>query len=429
MINLQKYRWAVRLFNTALFLLIPWLVVDGQSALRFDIPSLRLFFFGGSVWIENFFILLIFTFFITFLGILITQLYGRIWCGWLCPHTVMINLTWFFDRKKLNFINKVLNHILVFLVSVIASVTIVFYFVSPYDFFRDLAAGTLGSVTAWFCIVLTVLTYLSFTLVRYKFCTTICPYSKLQSIMFDKNTLIVAFDPATADKCIKCNACVKTCPVGLDIRKGLVSACINCGRCITACAKVMKKKQTPSLVHYIFGFDKQKNPFRVNVLITAFITLIFGISFIWMAATTKPFEFQVLPNQMFMPREKDERIINSYELVLKNISDKDITFTLDVVGTDGYELQYEKPFVVKPTETGKQTVFLFIPAEKLEKFPILSLQMRAIPDDKEMKPQESEFSFRRPIKAKRHKDKEHEKKEHKDKHDDGHKDKDHEVDE
>ncbi|WP_277655784.1 4Fe-4S dicluster domain-containing protein [Seleniivibrio woodruffii] len=401
MINLQRYRWAVRLFNTALFILLPFITINGQSALRFDIPSLRLFFFGTSVWIENFFIVLIFTFFITFLGILVTQLYGRIWCGWFCPHTVMINLTWFFDRKKQTFIQKVISHILVFAISTVISVTIVFYFVSPYDFFRDLAAGTLSSVTAWFCIVITAITYLSFVLIRYKFCTTVCPYSKLQSIMFDKNTLIVAFDPATADRCIKCNACVKTCPVGLDIRKGLVSACINCGRCITACAKVMKKKEHPSLVHYIYGFEKEKKPFRVNVLITAMVTLVFFSLFVWMAATTKPFEFQVLPNQQFMPREKDDRIINSYELIIKNISDKELTFDISVEGTDDYELQYEKPFSVKPAETVKRTAFLFIEEDELEDFPILSLKMSAKSDNAEMKPIESEFSFRRPIKAKR----------------------------
>jgi len=401
MINLQRYRWAVRLFNTALFILLPFITINGQSALRFDIPSLRLFFFGSSVWIENFFIVLIFTFFITFLGILITQLYGRIWCGWFCPHTVMINLTWFFDRKKQTLFQKVISHILVFAISTVISVTIVFYFVSPYDFFRDLAAGSLSSVTAWFCIVITAITYLSFVLIRYKFCTTVCPYSKLQSIMFDKNTLIVAFDPATADRCIKCNACVKTCPVGLDIRKGLVSACINCGRCITACAKVMQKKEHPSLVHYIYGFEKEKKPFRVNVLITAAVTLVFLSIFIWMAATSKPFEFQVLPNQKFMPREKDERIINSYELIIKNISDKELTFDVSVEGTEDYELQYEKPFIVKPAETVKRTAFLFIASEELEKLPILSLKMSARSDNAEMKPIESEFSFRRPIKAKR----------------------------
>lgn len=401
MINLQRYRWAVRLFNTALFILLPFITINGQSALRFDIPSLRLFFFGTSVWIENFFIVLIFTFFITFLGILVTQLYGRIWCGWFCPHTVMINLTWFFDRKKQTFIQKVISHILVFAISTVISVTIVFYFVSPYDFFRDLAAGTLSPVTAWFCIVITAITYLSFVLIRYKFCTTVCPYSKLQSIMFDKNTLIVAFDPATADRCIKCNACVKTCPVGLDIRKGLVSACINCGRCITACAKVMKKKEHPSLVHYIYGFEKEKKPFRVNVLITAMVTLVFLSIFVWMAATTKPFEFQVLPNQKFMPREKDDRIINSYELIIKNISDKELNFDISVEGTEDYELQYEKPFSVKPAETVKRTAFLFIEEDELEDFPILSLKMSAKSDNAEMKPIESEFSFRRPIKAKR----------------------------
>lgn len=401
MINLQRNRWIVRIINTLLYLVIPFIVINGQSALRFDIPFLRLFFFGTSVWIENFFILLILTFFITFFAILITQLYGRIWCGWFCPHTAIINLTGFFDKKNLTLVNKVINHIIVFLVSAVIAVTMVFYFVSPYEFFADISNGTLSHTTKMFCIVITIITYINFAFIRYKFCTTICPYSKLQSIMFDKHTLIVAMDPETRDKCIQCKACVRTCPVDLDIRKGLVSACINCGQCITACAKVMKKKDHPTLIHYIYGFDKNKNPFRVNVLITGAVTLLFFVAFVYMAATVKPYEFGVFPNQKFMPREKDGRIINSYEIMVKNIADKPVSFEFALDGIDKYEIQYEKPLTVMPEETVKTLVFVFIPAEKLEKMPILSLNMKALPQDGETAPQTSELSFRRPIKAKK----------------------------
>ncbi|MGE4317919.1 MAG: 4Fe-4S dicluster domain-containing protein [Deferribacterales bacterium] len=400
MINLQKYRWIVRIINTLLFLSIPFIKINGQSALRFDIPSLRLFVFGTSVWIENFFILLILTFFITFLAILVTQLYGRIWCGWFCPHTAIISLTGFFDKKDRTALTQVINHIIIILVSAVIGVWLVFYFVSPYDFMHDISKGTLSHVTKMFCLALTVITYLNFAFVRYKFCTTICPYSKLQSIMFDKNTLIVAMDPDTRDRCIQCKACVRTCPVDLDIRKGLVSACINCGQCITACAKVMQKKDHPTLIHYIFGFDKKQNPFRVNVLITGAVTLLFLFAFIYMAVNVKPFEFEVFPNQSFMPRTKEGSIINSYEIMLKNTSDEVISVTLSMEGTDKYELQYESPIKVQPDATMKQKVFLFIPEEKLEKMPILSLNMLADAGDGKAV-QESELSFRRPIRAKK----------------------------
>lgn len=399
MINLQKYRWAARIFLTAVFLILPFICVDGRSAFRLDIPSMQLMFFGSSVYVENFFILLILTFFFIFFGILITQLYGRIWCGWLCPQTVFINLTSFFDRKGMSAIGKIASHVGVLIISGIISSAMVFYFVSPYDFFSDLSKGQAGSVTMGFITVLTVITYLNFSFIRYKFCTTVCPYSKLQSVMYDKSTLIVAMDPDTRDKCIKCRACVKACPVGLDIREGLVSACINCGQCITACAKVMKKHNEKTLVHYIFGFDKIRNTFRVNVLITGAVTMLFLGIFVYMAATAEPYEFEVFPNQGFMPMAKGDNVINSYDIMLKNLTSKEMKFTLSLDDMDKYKIQYDSPVTVKPGDTVKQTVFLFIPQSKTEDSPILSLEMKAQPDDKSVDELESDISFRRPITA------------------------------
>ena len=98
--RIQPWRRLVSALEAVTILGIPFLKIRGESALRFDIPSLRLHFFGLSLWMEEFFILLIAVIFLIFLFLLITLLFGRIWCGWLCPQTVLSDLTRFMDKLK-----------------------------------------------------------------------------------------------------------------------------------------------------------------------------------------------------------------------------------------------------------------------------------------------------------------------------------------
>lgn len=208
---IQPWRRRVRYLLIALFAGLPFLKVGGESALRFDVPTLRLHFFGASLWMDEFFLVLLVVLFATFLFISITLLFGRIWCGWLCPQIVFVDLTAAAGKKGKGRSGGASQAAAIF-VSVVVGAVSVWYFVSPYDFLRDLAAGELGKVAAGSWIVLSVVTWLDLALVRQTFCATVCPYSRLQGVMLDRNSLVIAYDQARAGECIDCGACVKTCP-------------------------------------------------------------------------------------------------------------------------------------------------------------------------------------------------------------------------
>jgi polyferredoxin len=399
--RLQSYRKIVRYVMTALFFAVPFMRVNGESLLRFDVPTLRLFFFGKTIYIESFFIMLLLIFAFTFLFIALTQLFGRIWCGWLCPQTLVVEITRFLDRKKRSPLIKFQGHIIAAAFSVLIAAAMVWYFVSPYDFLTEASILKLNSVTAWFWMVLSVITYANFAFFRHGFCTTVCPYAKLQGIMYDNSTMVIAMNPQRRLECIECLACVKACPTGVDIRQGLSADCINCAECIDACAKVMAGKKKKTLIGYFFGPQDKANFFRTSVLISGTLTAVFFASFIYMLATIKPYEFEIYPWQGFMPRETNGKIINSYELKLKSVTKKDVTVNVSIDGAADYELQPSETFTVKAGETLKEQVFILVPEKLLEKTPILSLNMTAVSTGEKSVKEEAEASFRRPVRRKK----------------------------
>ncbi|MBI4849350.1 MAG: 4Fe-4S binding protein [Nitrospirae bacterium] len=219
--RIQPWRRVVEAAQAFLIVGLPFLKIEGESALRFDIPSLRLHFFRASIWMEEFFIVLIGIIFLTFLIVFITLMFGRIWCGWLCPQTVIVDFTRFVDKTKSKGpAYKLGSYPAMFLISVLVAANLMWYFVSPYEFIPEVMEGNLGSVTWGFWLVLTGILSLNFILLRHRFCATVCPYAKLQSVLFDKKTLVVSFDPRRKEECMKCMACVSTCPVGIKTKKG-----------------------------------------------------------------------------------------------------------------------------------------------------------------------------------------------------------------
>ncbi|MBI5640142.1 MAG: 4Fe-4S binding protein, partial [Nitrospirae bacterium] len=335
---LQPWRRLVEALQAVIIIGLPFISIKGESALRFDIPSLRLHFFGVSLLMDEFFLVLVALIFLTFLVVLITLMFGRIWCGWVCPQTVLVDFTRFLDRADATGLAyRLFLYAVTFLTSLVVAASLIWYFISPYEFIGRLVTGNLGTVIGGFWGVMSAIIFLNLAFLRHRFCATVCPYAKLQSVLFDKATLVIAFDPGRKEECMNCMACVRTCPVGVDIRNGLNPACINCAECIDKCSVMMGRMQKKGLISYFFGAPGYKSPLlRQNVIMTGSVTIFFFIFLLYLSLSRMPFDMTILPNYDYPPRiTADNQGINSYLLSFENRGKTDMDIRISARGSHG----------------------------------------------------------------------------------------------
>jgi len=336
--KIQPWRRFAEVSQAVVVIGLPFLTIKGESAVRFDVPDLQLHFFGSIIWMEEFFIVLIALIFLSLLIILITISLGRIWCGWMCPQTVISDITAFVERTwKKGIAGKCVAYGTVVLISVLIAANLIWYFVSPYEFFPRLIEGDLSNILWGFWTVLTVILALNFIFLRQTFCATVCPYAKLQGTLFDNRTLLVAFDPRRREECIECMACVNTCPVGIDIRSGTHAACIHCAECIDKCAKIMEPRQKKSLIGYFFGQPGVEGRLvRQNVVLIGSVTAAFLAFLLYLLIARKPLDMTVLPNYSFQPRTNVHGgVVNSYIISIRNRGRDDEELTVRAKAREG----------------------------------------------------------------------------------------------
>lgn len=269
-------------FLIILYLVLPWIYIKGKPALMINIFSREFTFMGSTLHgvepILFFLVLISGLFFIAFM----TSLFGRVWCGWGCPQTVFIQTIFskiesliegrararrLLDESPWTF-NKIFRRGLKWFIFTIISLhishTFVGYFVGP----RELLAMSLHSPMDNFGIfsavmISTAIILLDFGWFREQFCIIACPYGRMQSVMMDENSLVVAYDKKRGEPrrglvpreqegdCINDYACVRVCPTGIDIRRGSQMECIACTLCIDACDDIMDKVKKPhGLIRY-----------------------------------------------------------------------------------------------------------------------------------------------------------------------------------
>jgi cytochrome c oxidase accessory protein FixG len=261
--NYHRIRKIVHLICFLIFAALPFF-----NVMRFDIPKQRFYFFGVELWISEFGIIFFTLMFLMFLIVISSVVYGRVYCGYLCPQMIFSEASIAFENGVRRRVNKrfykwpaarrnLLARAIWLGALAVASVFLAFifisYFVEPRDLLRRLMALDMHTAAGISGAVVTLITFLDFTLVRVKFCTTVCPYGYLQGMLGDGNTLLVTYRDENR-QCIECKKCVRVCHMGIDIRTSPYQMeCVHCGECIDACADVLGRLGKQGLIHYAWG--------------------------------------------------------------------------------------------------------------------------------------------------------------------------------
>ncbi len=288
---LGPWRRRGQLTGLLLFLLLPWLRLGGESVLRFDLPAGLFHLFGFTLRLEDFYLLGLALLGLIFLLLLLTLVLGRVWCGWLCPQTWLAELAEGLARRlgltvtpgkiRGTWWRLALLHLLCLLLALVPAAGLVWYFMPPQLYWRQLLAGTLGPWPLGSTLLLTGLFYADLLFIRRLACREFCPYGRFQAILLDVGTLTLRLPPEAEASCLNCRACLKVCPMGIDIRKGYQVECINCGTCLDACRKVMARRRASGLIRYTFGTGNRgwRALITPRLLLLSLVLLLIGAAF------------------------------------------------------------------------------------------------------------------------------------------------------
>ena len=269
-----------------LFIITP----NGNTALRFNIPTAELYVFNQVIKMDDFFITSILILLFMFLLIMFTQVFGKIWCAILCPQSIFLNIIMKLETRLSFLGERFPRYYLSFLGAFLLTLVFFFFFTSPYLFF-DVFIGKSSHILTPMFIGVMLFLFIDFAFFRYKWCKYVCPYSKIQSVMSDDETLFIGMMKDGDEDCIHCNACVRVCPVDIDPRKTPNAACFYCEKCIVACDKALSKKGKRSILKYNWGTGFKFNLFRPNIIITGIISLAFFIYLIYLVWFNIPVSF------------------------------------------------------------------------------------------------------------------------------------------
>lgn len=308
-----NYREYVGYSLIFLFVIMPFLKISGNPVLLINIIDRKFFILGQPFYLQDFFILALGAVASVIFVMLFTVVFGRIFCGWICPQTLFMEMIfrkieyWIEgDRNKQMKLNKqawdeekirkrALKWSVFLLISLLISHIMFMYIVGYQETFRIILSGPAKYPTNFIVmLVFTGIFYFVFAWFREQVCTLVCPYGRLQGVLIDKHTVNVYYDFKRGEgrakwrngenrsavgkgDCIDCQQCVVVCPTGIDIRNGQQLECINCTVCIDACAEVMEKVGMPKgLIRYATEAEiENQEKFKFTVRMKATTVAIF----------------------------------------------------------------------------------------------------------------------------------------------------------
>ena len=380
-------------FLLAVMFVGPFIRLNGNPLLLLNIVERKFVILGQIFWPQDM-ILSAVTLLIFFTGIIVfTAAFGRLWCGWTSPQTVLMEMVF---RKIEYFIEgdaheqrslakapwtmgkaakKFSKHAIFLGLSFLVGNTLLAYIIGPeqlYTIVTDPPAKHLTGLT--FMILFTLLFYGIFARFREQACTFICPYGRFMSTLLDENTIVVAYDHQRGEKrgtlrrtqtaeqrksagrgdCIDCHQCVSVCPTGIDIRNGTQMECVHCTACIDACDSVMEKiRRSRGLIRYasLNGIERGER-LRVTARLVGYLVLLLALIGLWLflVFTRSDVQATFLRAQgALFQQMPDGHFSNLYTVKIMNKTSRDMPIELRLESPSG-SLQVMGQAIVVPKE-------------------------------------------------------------------------------
>ena len=407
-----KYRSYVSYFLLAFLLSAPFVKINGNQFLLFNVLERRFNIFGFPFWPQDFHLLVISMITGVVFVILFTVVFGRLFCGWICPQTIFMEMVfrkieyWIdgdrgkqirLDKQPWNaekikkrllkwFVFFIISFLIanVFLAYLIGGDTVISYITeNPFDNIRTLIS----------LLIFTSVFYFVFAWFREQVCIIACPYGRLQGVLLDDKTINVAYDYKRGEReegrskfkknedraalgkgdCIDCNQCVVVCPTGIDIRNGTQLECVNCTACIDECDHIMESINLPKgLIRYASEDNiAKKKPFKINARIkgySAVLLILIGI-LTGMLFLRNNVEATILrlPGQLYEHKENNI-ISNVYTYKVINKTTKDIDdVSYKILSHKGeIKLVSNHSFIVPKQGLAEGTLFIELNASLLK---------------------------------------------------------------
>ncbi|MCD2422233.1 cytochrome c oxidase accessory protein CcoG [Niabella pedocola] len=400
--KLYRYRQWLSAAYLLLFFALPFIKINGMPAVELNFPEARFILFGNIFWPDDFFIFAVAMVLAIVFVALFTVIYGRVFCGWVCPQTVFMEfvfrkIEWWIEgtpsqQKKLNatpmsvqkFTKKAIKHLAFFMVSFLIAHTFLSYILGVNEvmaLMRRPVSENMGLFAG--LLFFTALFYFVFAFVRDIVCTTVCPYGRLQGVLFDKDTMQVSYDynrgeprgklakkeqQALGD-CIDCKLCVHVCPTGIDIRNGVQMECVGCTACIDACNEVMFRVGRPEGLIRMASENQisKKRPFQFNgrmkfysVILIVLVTL---MSFLVLSRKSIDTTISRVKGQLYQEVGKDS-LSNLFQAKIINKTREDVRLELRVEGpVPGQVRMIDSTHnVLKKESLSNRTFFIVLPS-------------------------------------------------------------------
>lgn len=395
--KLTNARSYVSVVLLLILFITPFIKVHGRPFLLLNILERKFILFGMAFGPQDFYLFVLAMITVIIFIVLFTAIFGRIFCGWVCPQTVFMEMVfrkieyWIegdashqkqLDKAPLSsskVFKKSIKHILFYLISFIIGNTFLAYIIGIDELSKIVTASPSEHLSLFITIVLfSALFYFIFSRFREQACVIVCPYGRLQGVLLDQNSIVVAYDylrgeprkkirrneERTAGDCIDCHLCVDVCPTGIDIRNGIQLECVNCTACIDVCNAVMEKVNKPKgLIRYdsLKGI-KEKTGRIFTPRVIAYSVLLFVLLSVIavLMANRNDVEVNILRTPGLLYQElPDNKISNLYNIEIENKTFDKIPVDVKILNMNGEIKVIGKKLSVDPQGVF-ETKFLLI---------------------------------------------------------------------